>query len=123
MKNIKKNKMLPPTLKEKRHYLAIEILSKARLHFKQVKVFLNKTVRDFLGHETAKAGLQILELTHADEKYNLQVMQGILSVNRKYVLKIKAALSLLKEINNHQSAVRVLGVSGTLKKLREKFLS
>ncbi len=114
--------MLPATLREKRHYLAIEILSKNRLQFKEVKEELEKAVKEFLGYETAKAGMQTIELKHSGEKYGYSAMNGILSVNRKYVLKTKASLVLLKEIKGNKASCRVKGVSGTIKKLREKFL-
>ncbi|MBU2496430.1 MAG: ribonuclease P protein component 2 [Nanoarchaeota archaeon] len=114
--------MLPPTLREKRHYLAIEILSKNRLQFKEVKEALEIVIKEFLGYETAKAGMQTIELKHSGEKYGYSSMQGILSVDRKYVLKTKASLVLLKEINGIKASCRIKGVSGTIKKLREKFL-
>ena len=116
--------MLPPTLREKRHYLAIEVLSKEKLQVLDVRAALDNSVGGFLGsREAAKAGLQILELDHAENRYSLSVMHGILSVNRKSVLKVRAALALLKDVAGKRALCRVKGVSGTLKRLREKFLS
>ncbi len=116
--------MLPPSLREKRHYLAIQILSIGKPQFKEVKKELESVVSSFLGsQEAAKAGLQILELNRTEKMHDLFVMRGILSVNRKSVLNVKAALTLLKDIAGNRASCRVKGVSGTIKRLREKFLS
>ena len=116
--------MLPPSLREKRHYLAIEILSKEKLQVLDVRAAIENSVGGFLGsRDAAKAGLQILELDHAENRYGFSAMQGILSVNRKSVLKARAALALLKDVGGKKASCRVRGVSGTLKRLKEKFLS
>lgn len=116
--------MLSSSLREKRHYLAIELLAEAALSPEQAKNALQSAVKDFLGaHEAASAGMQIIELrAQKEKKYGLFAMRGILSVNRKKVLKARAALVLLKEIGGGKALCTVRGVSGTLRKLREKFL-
>lgn len=115
--------MLIPTLREKRHYLALEILSKSKLTLSEAKQALEEAVISFLGsQEAAKAGLRVLELKEAS-KHDLYALKGIASVNRKYDKKAKASLALLSEINGKKSSCNVKGVSGTIKRLREKFLS
>ena len=116
--------MLSSSLREKRHYLAFELLSEASLSQDQAKNALQSAIRDFLGsHEAASAGMQIIELKSLKEKkYGLFALRGILSVNRKKVIKARAALTLLKEIGSKKASCTVRGVSGTLRALREKFL-
>ncbi|HIH18187.1 MAG TPA: hypothetical protein HA282_05050 [Nanoarchaeota archaeon] len=119
--------MLSSSLREKRHYLALELLSEASLSQDQARNALQSAVKDFLGSaEAGTAGMQIIELKPLKEKggkkYGLFVMRGILSINRKKVLKTRAALSLISEIGGKKASCTVLGVSGTLRALREKFL-
>lgn len=111
-----------PTLREKRHYLAIEILSSKNIDEKDVRIAIHKAVNLFLGYESALAGVKILELKSGKKKYDLKSFKGILSVNRKYDLKVKASLAVFSQIKEIKIMSRIIGVSGTLKRLREKFL-
>lgn len=114
--------MLKPSMREKRHYLAIEIISKGKLPSEDVHNALFSAVKGFLGQTmTARAGMQILELNSV-AKEQFFIVRGILSINRKYVTAVRASLALLSEINGNKASCRVKGVSGTIKKLREKFL-
>ena len=116
------DKMLSPSLREKRHYLAIEILSKENPQASDVRKALEEVTRGFLGsREAAKAGLQVLDLSYTEDRHGLSAMQGFLSVNRKSVIKVRASLALLTEIKGKKASCLVKGVSGTIKRLREKF--
>ena len=111
-----------PTLREKRHYIAVEVLSKSILSEQEIKKAIYTSISEFLGYEAARAGMHFIEFDNVKPKYDMQTFECILSINRKYDLKVKAALALLSEINGKPASCRVLGVSGTLKRLREKFL-
>ena len=116
--------MLSSSLREKRHYLAIEILAESSLSTEQAKKVILAAIKDFLGSsEAAVAGAQVIGLhTQREKKYGLFALRGILSVNRKKVMKCSAALALLSAIDGKKASCTVRGVSGTLRKLREKFL-
>lgn len=105
--------------------MALELYSKGKLSVQEAREALERAISGFLGaSEAAKAGMQIIELIKVKEAENHKDLaaRGILSINRKYALKVRAALVLLKEIEGKQVMARVRGVSGTLRKLREKFL-
>lgn len=105
-KEIKKLKMLS-TLKEKKHYL---VLTSEEAEEKDIK----KAILDFIGVlGYAKAGIFFVEQERINSKENC----FILSVTTSHVDRIKVSISLMKP------KVRCLGVSGTIKKAREKFLS
>ncbi len=116
--------MLSSSLREKKHYLALELLAESQISTEEARKALFGAIKDFLGSsELAAAGPQIIELKPLREKrYGLFAARGILSVNRKKVIKVRAALSLLSEIGGKKASCTVRGVSGTLRKLREKFL-
>ena len=111
-------------MRERKHYLAIEIFSERELNSKSIGYILEIHVREMLGStEAAKAGLQVLEISPASDKQGLFTVKGILSVDRKSTLKARAALALIKEIDGIKASCHVKGISGTIKRLREKFLS
>ena len=101
-------KVILPTLKEKNMYAVFEVKEKKK--FDIVKSKINDSILKFLGElESAKANVLILD----DFKNN----RGILKVNAKYVDKIKVALMLIKD-----PVIEIVGVSGTIKKARLKFI-
>lgn len=67
----------------------------------------------FLGElGCAKAGIQILDV------WNNQ--KGIIRVDNKSVNELKSALILIKEIDGKNVIIKTKGVSGILKKAKEK---
>ena len=48
--------------------------------------------------------------------------KGIIKVNNKYVDYIKASLLLITEINKKKVNIRAIGVSGIIKKAKQKFI-
>ena len=75
-----------------------------------------KTALEFLGElGVARSGLRIVDFDEAKQK-------GIIKVNHTSVEEGRVVLSLVKEINKKKVALRVIGVSGILKKARGKWV-
>ena len=93
---------IKPSFREKKRYLYFKIKNcdeDAGAHIK-------KTILDYVGTlGYAKASPRIIKIEKKDKDY-----EGILSINRQEIEKIKAALLLGK--------IEIKKVSGTLKKLR-----
>ncbi len=112
----RKLKPLLPTLKEKKRYIAFEILSEKRLkNMKLATKKLNNKIVQFLGiKEAANAGIQMI-----DEKNNIKQQKGMLRVAAAYVDDIKAALTVIGTLEGSKTIVHCLGVSGILNKCYE----
>jgi len=96
------------TLREKRHYL---VLTSGESCEDDIK----KAILDFIGTlGYAKAGVFFVEQDKVNDKH----FYFIVSVVTKHVDEVKAAIALMKK-----PRVRCIGVSGTIKKAKEKFLS
>jgi len=94
---------LLPTLKEKKRYLVL--LVKARTE-EGAKKAIDKALLEFLGIlGYAQAGPMVIESGKKKAAFYC-----ILSINRSYVDKVKAAFSLF--------GMRCIGVSGSLRKVR-----
>ena len=103
-----KIKPMLPTLREKKRYLAFEVVSDQRNDFSSVENAILASVAECLGTiDMAKAGVMVM----ADKWDNLKQM-GIIRVNNKYVDKLKFALAKIKGKNIFRS----LNVSGILAK-------
>lgn len=117
-----KNKLKPlmPSLKERKRYLAFEIISEGPINeFKAVSEAIWSSVLGFLGElETGKAGIWIMP-----EKWNEQKQRGLIRVNHRYVEKLKASLALVEEIQQNNVIVKSVGTSGIIKKAEGKYLA
>lgn len=110
-------KPLLPSLKERKRYLAFEVISNKQIStFKIVSRSVWDGVLNYIGTKgSARAGAWLL---HDKWKKN----KGIIRVNNKYVDDLKASLTLIKKIDNQDVIVRSLGVSGMLNKA-EKYIA
>ncbi|MBI4737995.1 hypothetical protein HY772_00230 [Candidatus Woesearchaeota archaeon] len=113
-------KPLLPAFRERKRYLAFEIISEKPIgDFKVVSNQIWSTMLQFLGElECGKAGIWILA-----DKYNHEKQQGIIRINHTYVDKLRASLALVQNINNEKVIIRSRGVSGILKKAQGKYLA
>ena len=136
MKPHKKDKLkLKPTLKEKRHYIIIELISKEKLNNQDVKNKIESAIRNFIGSlGLASAGPLFVKIEEMQckcnnlknnlptfkENNNLPLNKYIvtLSILTKYVDYVKASLTLFKD---KDVSMRCIGVSGTIKK-SERFI-
>lgn len=109
----KQIKPVLPSLREKKRYLTFEILSKSKIKdFSQVSGAIWNDLLSFIGElGAAKAGIIIMQ-----DKYNANNQKGIIRVNHKYVDKLRASLSLVKQIDGKEVIIRSLTVSGMLNK-------
>ena len=111
----KQLKSLLPTLKQRKRYLAFEIISKQPItDYKSVSTEILAKTQEFLGIlGMARAGIQII-------KYKNH--RGLIKVNHKHVDELKASLTFIEKIKNQKVIVRSIGVSGIIKKAEKKYL-
>ena len=112
MKKIQKNKTkikpLSPTLRERKRYLAFEVISEKSLDQKSISKAIMQNTQEFIGTLGAsKAGLKFM-------KFNDQ--RGLIKVTHRNLDKLRASLSIISQIEGQDVIVQTLGASGTLKK-------
>lgn len=104
-------KPLLPTLKEKKRYVVFEVITE-KLDKAKTEKQIDESCLKFMGENGySKAGIMILKECWKKNK-------GIVKVNTKYVDELKMSIGLIKG----KSIVNAIGVSGTLKKAKEKFM-
>jgi len=113
-----KIKPLLPSQREKKRYLVFEIISKNKVKpFSEITNAIWNSILTFVGQTgAAKAGISVLQ-----DKYDASRQLGIIRVSHKMLDALKAALTLIREINNEPVIVRSMGTSGILKKAEEKY--
>jgi len=112
-----KPKYLPPTLRDKNRYIAFQLIGERPFRKDEVKRAIWEASLSALGVlGSAKAKPWFIRF---DEKSQT----GIVRVDRKHVEELRFALTLVTEINGSRAIFRTLGVSGTIKRLKRKFLA
>ena len=116
-----KTKLKPilPSLREKKRYLAFEVISKEKINdADSVSSAIWSCSLQFSGQlGAAKAGIMVL-----NNKWSPQLQRGIIKVSNKHVDAVKAALAFAGKIDGKDVIFRSIGVSGILNKAESKFL-
>ncbi len=116
----KKIKPLLPSLRERKRYLAFEIISESPiLDFKAVERAIQDKSLEFLGIlGCAEAGIMVL-----NDKYNPENQRGLIRVSHTSVDKLRASLMMIEKIEDKNVIVRSVGVSGILKKAKNNYIA
>ncbi len=112
-----KPKYLPPTLRDKHRYIAFHILGERQFTKDEVK----RTIWD-----ASLLALGVLGSARAKPwfiKFDEKSQTGIVRVDKKHVEELRFALTLITQINGSKAIFRTLGTSGTIKRLKRKFLA
>ncbi|MDK2868899.1 MAG: ribonuclease protein subunit [Pyrococcus sp.] len=110
-------KTLPPTLRDKKRYIAFKVISETQFNKDEVKDVIWKACLRTLGElGTAKAKPWLI-------KFDETTQMGIVRCDRNHVYDVIFSLTLVSDINGNEAIIKVLGVSGTIKRLKRKFLS
>ncbi len=113
-------KPLLPTLKEKKRYLAFEIISKSRIKaFSEVSKAIWGSTLAYAGTKgTARMGIWVLP-----EKYNADKQRGLIRVTHRSLDELKASLALINQMEQQPVIVRSIGASGILAKAEKKYIA
>ena len=113
-------KPLLPTLKEKKRYLAFEIISKSKIKaFSEVSRAIWASTLSYAGVKgAARIGIWVLP-----EKYNPEKQRGLIRVAHRGLDELKASLALIKNIEEQPVIVRSVGASGILAKAEKRYIS
>ena len=116
----KKTRVLLPSLREKKRYLAYEVISRHKFNDAlEINNAIYETAKDFLGNlGMARAGIVII-----NDKFDMEKQRGILKVSNRHIDELRASLIFIKDINGKEAIVRSIGASGILKKAQQKYLN
>ncbi len=110
-RSIKRLKALIPTLRERKRYVSIKIISDEKIEKEEIKNALYENIKNLYG----KFALAYLSFRIKFDKDLI-----ILKCNHISLPFIISSLGFLKEINRKKVIIKVLAISGTIKKLKLK---
>lgn len=104
---------LLPSLRQKKRYVAFEILSDHHFSLEEIKTEVQTALHQFLGFlGNTQASPMIIT-----QRFNEQKQRFVIKVNNTFVDELKMALVLCTHIKNNPVIIRSLVTSGTLKKV------
>jgi ribonuclease P/MRP protein subunit POP5 len=109
---------IKPSLKEKKRYLVFEIVSNAQISSYDARKAINDACLRYLG----EFGCAKANVFYIQDAYVPEHNRGIIRVANKAVDDVRAAMVMITRINDTQVIVHTLGISGILKKAKNKFL-
>lgn len=113
-----KPKTLPATLREKKRYLAFEIISEKPVAFDGVVEAFWSSLLSLLGElGTAHANVWFVK-----DAWDVTRQRGLVRCDHTAVEKVRVALALITSIEGVRVVPHSLGVSGTMEGARKKFL-
>lgn len=103
-------KTLLPSLREKKRYLAYEVLSNEKLAQKSIEKAILGSIKGYIGDlGLSKSG--IIFLKHSGNK-------GVLRTTSKFQDYVRASFALVKSIDDKQVIIRSLLSSGNINKVK-----
>jgi ribonuclease P/MRP protein subunit POP5 len=111
-------KMLPPALRSGKRYIVFEVISDEKIGYDDILNSNWESMLDFLG----ELNVSLAKPWMIKSLYDEQNQRGVIKCGNDYVEQIRAALSLIQIIGEKKAIVKVLGVTGTIKSARLKYL-
>ncbi|MEJ8542671.1 Rpp14/Pop5 family protein [Methanothermobacter wolfeii] len=117
-----KMKILPPTLRNPRRYIAFELISEKELGRDEIiSVIWESCLRLHGECETSNFRLWLMKLWSFDFPDAVMTL-GVLQCQRGYEGKVMAALTSAHHHGGKRLAFHVLGISGTIRSATQKFI-
>lgn len=107
-------KGLPPALRKRKRYIAFRLIANSEIEAKELAMAIWENLISLFGdYYSAHSGLW---LEYFDGEY------GILRCHHSALEKVKVALTLTSRVGNKEVLPIILGVSGTIKRCKKKYL-
>ncbi len=118
-----KLKMLPPTLRNAKRYIAFEAVSPLPLSREDVISLVWEASLNFHGEcKTSKFDLWIMRVWSSQLNHDKYKIKGIIQCNRDEVTHVRAAILLITKFKGKRIAFHTIGISGTIRAGIKKFI-
>jgi len=111
-------KLLPPSLRSHKRYVIFEIISDNPITYSDLVNTIWNSMLNFLGElESSEAMIWSIQ-----NLYDEKSQKGVIKCRHDFVESIRAILSLIQTAGETKVIIKVLGVTGTIKSARNKYL-
>ncbi len=114
-----RTKTLPSSCREKKRYLIFRVISDQKIEFEElIKAIFSNTINLFGSLRFGKTNFRFLQ-----ELYDTKQQIFVLKCLPKDVELVRLSLALIHEIHGKKVCIMSLGVTGTIKSARNKYLT
>ena len=111
-------KMLPPSMRPPKRYVVYEVVSEQPIIYGELVNTIWTTTMEFLGEiGAAEANIWFVHNTYDSEK-----QAGVIKCRHGSVEMVRLILSLISIISESRCVIRIMGVTGTIKSAKDKYL-
>ena len=112
-------RMLPPSMRPPKRYIVFEVVSEQAIVYGELVNTIWTTAMEFLGElGTAEANIWFVHNTYDDKNQT-----GMIKCRHDIVEKMRTVLSLISVVGETKCVIKILGVTGTIKSARTKYLT
>lgn len=109
--------MLPSSMRERKRYIAFEILGEEKIEFPQLINAVWHSILNLFG----EINTGLINFWLVKDSWNENKQRGLLKCNHSHVSQVRLALALIDRIGDAKVSIRTIGVSGTMKSARKKY--
>jgi len=124
-----KLKILPPTLRDKKRYIAFEVLFQGEMTREDIiNTLLDASLYLYGAYGTGKFDLWVVKLWNCNKKEysdnlnNEKKIKGILRCRREEVNSVRAVIPTITKFRGKNVVFHTLGISGTIKSATKNFI-
>jgi ribonuclease P/MRP protein subunit POP5 len=124
-----KLKILPPTMRDKKRYIAFEVIFKGNMEREDIiGMILDASLYLHGAYGTGKFDIWVVKLWNcsnqgsADNFKNEKKIKGILRCRRGEVDSVRAVLPTITKFRGNDVVFHTLGISGTIKSATKNFI-
>ena len=112
-------KLLPPSMRSHKRYVVFEIISEKPVDYNDFVAAFWATFLNFMGeHGAAEAQIWLIK-----NLYDLKQQCGVIKCRHDYAEHLRTSLMLISIIGETKAVVHAVGVTGTIKAAKAKYLS
>ena len=112
-------KMLPPSLRSQKRYLVFEVVSEQPVVYGDIVSAVWSSMLSFLG----ELGSSSAKLWFIHNIYDDRNQIGVIKCSHDSVEHVRAALSLIQVVGETKCVIKIIGVTGTIKSAKAKYLA
>lgn len=110
--------ILPSSMRKKKRYIAFEITGEENIEFPELVNAVWHSLLNLFGEvKTAEINFWMVK-----DSWNQETQRGLIKCNHNHVSEVRLALALLDRIGDSEVSIRTMGVSGTMKAAKKKYM-
>ncbi|MBI5060936.1 MAG: ribonuclease P protein component 2 [Candidatus Aenigmarchaeota archaeon] len=118
MNEEKSPKKLPPSLRLKKRYIIFEVISEQQIEYGELVSVVWNSLLSLLGD----AGASEARVWIIQNLYDNKNQRGVIRCKHDSVEEVRSSLALINIIGEGKVIIKILGVTGTIKSAKSKYL-